>query len=244
MTADEAGHVGITCSESHPVFSVVGDRLRDRGYTVSYFDPHRRIPEAELRELALFVSKQTRPASVQSLVDAERLGVPTWNSATGVLACVSRFSQLCVLAGVGFSVPAASRHKPSGAYVAKRLYHWEMDPQLNGEGDLYEELLDADPVDYKYYVVHDGETHRTAVLRATSKLYGEKRVLGESEPVPEQVRRIRSLMSELDMCGIGVDLLRVGPDWYAVDLNPCPSFEGTGLEDTLVASIESSVTTA
>ena len=244
MTVDATGPVGITCSETHPVFSAVGDRLRDRGYTVSYFDPHRRIPREELRELSLLVNKKTRPASVQSLVDAERLGVPTWNSATGVLACVSRFSQLCVLAGVGFPVPAASRCKPSGDYVAKRLYHWDMDPQLNGEGDLYETLLDVEPGDYKYYVVDDGKRHRTVVLRTTSKLYGEKRVLGESEPVPAQVRRIRLLMSKLDMRAIGVDLVHASGDWYAVDLNPCPSFSDTGFEDVLAESIESTLASA
>ena len=240
-TDDDAAHIGITCPETHPVFAPVGDRLRERGHTVSYFDPNRRVPCEELRSLSLLVNKRTRPASVQSLVDAERLGVPTWNSATGVLACVSRFSQLCVLAGVGFPVPDASKTKPPGEYVAKRLYHWEMDPQLNGEGDLYEEYLDAEPVDYKYYVVRDGETYRSVVLRTTSKLYGEKRVIGDATPVPEQVDRVRSLMSELEMRGVGVDLLRVDEEWYAVDLNPCPSFAETGLEDALVASIESSL---
>ena len=55
--------------------------------------------------------------------NVDRLGVPRWNSATGVLACVPRFSQLCVRSGVGFPVPTASRRKPSGGYVSKRLYH-------------------------------------------------------------------------------------------------------------------------
>lgn len=243
-TGDDTGRIGITCPDTHPVFSVVGDRLRERGHRVTYFDPHRRIPREELGTLSLFVNKQTRPASVQSLIDAERLGVPTWNSATGVLACVSRFSQLCVLSGVGFLIPAVSRSKFQGDYVAKPLYHWDMDPQLNGDGDLYEELLDADPVDYKYYVVDDGQRCRSTVLRTTSKLYGEKRLIGESTPVPEHVTRIQSLMTELGMRALGVDLLRVGEDWYAVDLNPCPSFTETGLEEVLVTSIESSLSTA
>jgi hypothetical protein len=238
-SADDPARIGITCRSSHPVFSSVAERLRTRGHVVTFFDPEVPVDEDELAALSLFVNKQTRPASVRALVAAERLGVPTWNSATGVLVCVSRFSQLCALAGVGFDVPRASTAKPDGDYVAKNRYHWNMSPSVNGEGDVYEELLPADPVDYKYYVVDDGSTYRTAVLRATSKLWGPKRVLGRADPVPRHVDRIATLMDRLDVCGVGVDLIRVDDRWYAVDLNPCPSFERTGLEEALTNSIES-----
>lgn len=222
MTADDTAHIGIVCSPDHPVFSVVGETLTERGHVVSFFDANRPIDRADLGALSLLVNKHTRPASVRSLVAATRLGVPTWNSATGVLACVSRFSQLCALSGVGFAVPSASRTKPVGEYVAKGLYHWQTTLSVNGVGDVYEELLATDPVDYKYYVVADGSSYRTAVLRATSKLTGEKRVLGEAAPAPGIVDRITSLMERLEMRGIGVDVIRVDGAWYAVDLNPCP----------------------
>lgn len=235
----KAIRIGITVPSDHSVFSVVGNKLSNRGYTVSYFDPDESIDTYELASLSLLVSKRTREASVRALMKAERLGVPTWNSATGVVACVSRFSQLCLLSGVGFDVPAAAKSKPSGDYVAKSLYHWDMSPEVNGEGDVYEELLSTEPVDFKYYVVHDGSAYRTTVLRATSKLWDEKRVLGETDPVPEHVTRITTLMERLDMRGIGVDMIRTDEGWYAVDLNPCPSFKQTGLEDALVNSIES-----
>jgi hypothetical protein len=239
--SDDAARIGITCPDDHPVFSVVGERLRERGHRVTNYDPNAPIASDELERLALLVGKQTRPASVRALLASERLGVATWNSATGVLACVSRFSQLCLLSGVGFAVPTASGSPPDGDYVAKALYHWDMTPEVNGEGDVYEELLAADPVDYKYYVVHDGSTYRTAVLRATSKLWGPKRLLGEADPVPDHVDRITSLMDRLGMRGIGVDLIRADDRWYAVDLNPCPSFAETGLEGALVDSIESAL---
>jgi glutathione synthase/RimK-type ligase-like ATP-grasp enzyme len=234
-----AAEIGVTCSPDHPVFSVVGERLSKHGHRVTYFDPTEPVDRATLEALSLYVQKKTRPASVRTLRRAERLGVPTWNSATGVMACVSRFTQLCVLSGVGFDVPDASRTKPPGDYVAKSLYHWDMSPEVNGEGDVYERLLPADPVDYKYYVVHDGTQYRTAVVRATSKLWGTKRIVGRAEPVADHVDRIVRLMARLKMRAVGVDLIRVEDDWYAVDLNPCPSFRQTGLEDALVASIES-----
>lgn len=235
----DSAHIGITVPDDHPVFSVVGDKLSNHGHEVSYFDPNEPIDPDELASLSLLVSKRTREESVRAVIQAEQLGVPTWNSATGVVACVSRFSQLCLLSGVGFDVPAASRSKPSGDYVAKRLFHWDMSPEVNGDGDIYEELLPAEPIDFKYYVVHDGSAYRTTVLRATSKLWDAKRVLGETDPVPEHVDRITALMKRLDMRGVGVDLIRTDEGWYAVDLNPCPSFKQTGLEDALVDSIES-----
>jgi hypothetical protein len=240
MTAStNQAHIGITCSRDHPVFSVVTDRLSDRGHAVSHFDPTEPVDRETLASLSLFVNKKTRPASVRALVAAERLGLPTWNSATGVLACVSRFTQLCVLSGAGFAVPAASPDPPPTDYVAKGRYHWQTTLEVNGDGDVYEELLPADPVDYKYYAVDDGSGLRTSVVRATSKLHGEKRVLGRADADPDVVGNVTSLMRRLGMRGLGVDVVRVGEAWYAVDLNPCPSFVGSGLEDALVESIES-----
>lgn len=236
--ASDPERIGITAPSDHPVFSVVGKRLSERGYTVSYFDANTPIDREELEGLALFVHKRTRPASVRAVIMAERLGVSTWNSATGVVACVSRFSQLCLLTGVGFAIPTASRTKPTGDYVAKGLYHWDTSPEVNGDGDVYEELLPADPIDFKYYVVDTGTSYRTTVLRATSKLWGEKRVLGVTDPIQEHVDRITSLMKRLDMRSIGVDVIRTDDGWYAVDINPCPSFAQTGLESALVDSME------
>lgn len=50
-------------------------------------------------------------------------------------------------------------------------------------------------------------------------------------------------MERLDMRGIGVDVIRTDDGWYAVDINPCPSFAQTGLEGALVDSIESCLDT-
>jgi hypothetical protein len=239
MRTSGPARVGIVGPSDHPVFSVVGEGLEARGYAVSFFDANTPIDRAAFERVSLLASKQTRPASVPSLFAAARMGVPTWNSATGVLACVSRFSRLCLLAGAGFDVPEASRTRPAGEYVAKGLYHWQSTLALNGEGDVYEELLDTDPVDYKNYVVDDGASYRPVVLRATSKLTGEKRFLGEAKPDPELVNRVIGLMDRLGMCAIGVDVVRVEGSWYAVDLNPCPGFTETGLEGALIDSMPS-----
>lgn len=42
-----------------------------------------------------------------------------------------------------------------------------------------------------------------------------------------------------DVAGVPtVDVVRAEGEWYAVDVDPCPSFAGTGLEGALVDSIE------
>lgn len=230
--------VGIICQPDHPVMSAVGVRLADHGLDVAFFDPDSSIGSTELAGLSILVCKRTRPASIRALIAAQRLGVSTWNSATGVQACLTRFTQQCALAAVGFPVPNSSRTRPDGDYVAKGLYHWQSTLEVNGEGDVYEELLPTDPIDFKYYVVDDGTTARTRVVRVTSKLWGEKRVLGWAEPVSELVDRITTLMDRLEMRGIGVDVIRVDGVWYAVDLNPCPDFTGAGMDAVIARSIE------
>ena len=236
------GRIGITCRSHHPVFSVVADRLASRGFDVAFLDPEHRIVVEDVSDLSLLVTKSTRPATVRALMDAERHGVPTWNSATGVMVCASRLCVLCALEHVGFRVPAVYPTRPeTGEYVAKSHYHWGDPPNLNGNGDIYEELLPIDPIDYKYYVVHDGVEYRTVTVRATSKLFGSKHVVGTTEPVQEHVDGIQRLMARLGMRAIGVDFVSVDEDYYAVDVNPCPSFKQTGLETALVDSIVSSI---
>ena len=236
-TAGGAGRLGVAGPADHPVFGPIADRLRDRGVAVTWFDPTEPVPEAALRDLDLFLAKRTRPASVRALVAAERLGVPTWNSATSAMVCVHHVTQLCALAGAGFRVPPVSCSPPAGDYVAKAGLHWGPAPAVNGEGDVYEPLLDADPVDYKYYAVDDGDDVQLAVVRASSKLHGEKRVRGTGPVDPGHAGRIEWLLDRLEMAGVGIDLVRAGSDWYAVDLNPCPSFRGAGLADALLRSI-------
>jgi len=73
------------------------------------------------------------------------------------IAFSSRLICLQTLEEVGFRTPSVTFEKPAGEYVAKDYYIWNGDPELNGEGDFYEELVPTKPVDYKYYTVNDGE---------------------------------------------------------------------------------------
>lgn len=234
----ESALVGILGPADHKVFGTVGEQVAERGHVVSYFDHNSPVADDDLTALSLLVSKRTRPESIRTLIRAERLGVPTWNSAFGVQAAACRLTQLCVLAGVGFTVPPTTLEPPpTGEFVAKSRFHWGPTPTVGGEGDFYEPLLETEPVDYKYYVVLDGDEPRVTALRTTSKLIRSKDILAVEPVDPVVVDRIVDLMTRLDLRAVGVDLLLVDGEWVAIDLNPCPDFEGTGLEGALADSI-------
>lgn len=229
--------MGLVCRRDHEVFGAVARRLEAAGLTVTFFDPGTPIATESLADLSLLVNKAAHPESFRALAWAERHGLPTWNGyETALLAF--RLVGYRALEWVGFEVPPVSTTPPAGPHLTKRIVDWN--PAVDTPVPVFhQELVDARPVDYKYYAVDDGTTCRTVVLRATSKLWGEKRILGEAEPLSEHARRIETLMDRLGMRALGVDLVRADGTWYAVDLNPCPSFRGTGLTDALVASIES-----
>lgn len=246
MTSGTSALIGFNGRREHEVFSVVCDYLQDRGHHVTYLDATRTLDPGTIQELDVLVNKSTRPGSVRSLIRAERFGVSTWNSATGVSICAARPTQLCALAGMGFETPAVLPGPADEDYVAKSRFHWGPPPTINGEGDLYEELLDVEPIDYKYYLVDTGDDIQVCLVRATSKLVEtEKRVLGTGTPEEALIRSLRRLLSVLEMRALGVDFVRTTDGrWVAVDLNPGPSFRETGLERQLADSIEACLPTS
>lgn len=233
-----AARIGITGDRDHAVFGIVGDRLTADGYRVTFLDPTNPIPDQTLQQLAVYVPPHVTPATIQAIHRVADLDIPTWNSAIGITSGASRFTQYCLLEGVGFTVPETYHTKPeTGDYVAQGLYHWSDPPIRNGDGDLYEEYLETDGVDYKYYVVDTGTAYRSTVLRVTSKFDDEQRVLGTSNPFDPHLDRITSLMADLSLRGVGVDLVRVQDEWIAVDLNLGPGFIDAGLAEAIVESI-------
>jgi len=231
-------HVGLICNPDHDVFGVVADRLRRRGLRVTVFAPGRELTEPELAELDLLMNKKVAPASVRALAAAERRGLATWNGYWTVLLG-ARFVGYSALERAGARVPPAATDPPEGEYVAKSPVDWHTapDPERNGEGTVYQELVAAEPVDYKYYAVDTGRETVVRVLRTTSKLHGEKRPLGMVEPAPGPAATVRRLLALTDTQAIGVDFLRAEGEWYAVDVNPAMSFRNAGMETELVASV-------
>lgn len=230
--------IGLICDPDHEVFSVVAQRLEAAGLTVRRFDPGRRLATSDLDSLDLLVTKKLGPETFHALVLAAEQGLGTWNGlSTAVLGI--RPIGLLALQAVGFSVPPTAFEKPAGDYVAKPLYDWRSSGRVerNGTGDLYQELVDADPLDQKYYAVDDGSQVHVRVVQATSKLRGEKRVLGQVEPDPEIAAGLRTLMAKTDSQALGIDVLETEDGSQVVDVNPAMSFRETGLESAIVDSI-------
>lgn len=241
MPAGGKGRIGLLCAPDQPVFSEVADRLRNRGFSVRFFNPQSAVSPTHIDELTLLVNKQVFPVSLPALRYAHRTGTPLWNSLTMTMAFSSRLIALNALEAVGFRTPPLSLKKPTGEYVAKNFYVWNGEPELNGYGDFYQARIPADNVDYKYYAVDDGDRVHTAGRRVTSKLYGPKRYIGPAKPRPSITARLQRLVERTDIRGIGVDFIKGSTDdaFWAVDLNLAAGYRNTGLETALCASIRS-----
>lgn len=237
-TSSRRGPVGIICNEDHHTFGPVADRLRSLGYDVEFFEPGVELFPADVDRLALLVNKKAELASYRALRYAETHGVPTWNGTTTFLLN-ARLVAKNALEAAGFRVAPASLEPPAGPYVAKELFDWHGGdtPTVGGDGDFYEPLLDAEPFDFKYYVVDDGVTRHVRCVLARSKLHGEKACLGLVDPDPEVVPMLNRLLHLTDARALGVDVVIADGESYAVDVNPAMSFEEAELVDPLADSI-------
>lgn len=242
MARDEPDRIGILCAVDQPVFAAVAERLRESGYAVQFFDPRSAISPDRIEELSLLVNKQVFPVTLPALGHARRTGTPLWNDLPATIAFSSRLICLRALEEVGFRTPTVTFAKPAGEYVAKDHYIWNGEPELNGEGDFYQELIPTEPVDYKYYAVDDGERIQTAGRRVTSKLYGPKRFLGRARTRPKLTARLQRLVERAGIRGVGVDLVRDDENrFWAVDLNLAAGYRNTELEPAICASIRASL---
>jgi len=242
MAQNAAERIGILCSVDQPVFSAAAERLRESGYTVRFFDPRSKIPPSKLDDLSLLVNKQVFPVTLPCLDHARRAGIPLWNDLPATIAFSSRLICLQALEEVGFRIPTVTFEKPAGEYVAKDYYVWNGEPELNGEGDFYQELVPTEPIDYKYYAVDDGERIRTAGRRVTSKLYGPKRFLSKARTRPRLTVGLQRLVERTGLRGLGVDFVRDEQDrFWAVDLNLAAGYRNTGLKPAICRSIRASL---
>lgn len=241
MSTGGVSRIGIICRPDHHVFETVGSRLVDRGHEVTYLEPERAVPRSVIEGLSLLVCKKVRPASVEALRLADRAGVATWNGRLPTTILASRLVMLEALSAVGFRVPPVSFEPPEEPYVTKPLFSWDGDPEIGGTGGFYQPLLETDGRDRKCYVVDDGRQLHTSTVVCSSKLFGEKRVLGH-EPTPARYAdRMEGLLSAMDTQALGVDIVEADGTRYAVDCNAAPSFRDAGLESALTDSIHRTV---
>ena len=236
------GSIGILCQKNKPVFAEVAERLRNAGFRVRFFHPRSQLSLGHITDLSLIVNKETLPSALPAVRHAQQAGTPVWNNLQATILFSSRLVGLRALSEMGFLTPAVTFEKPEGEYVAKGYYIWNDDPELNGEGDFYQELIPTEPVDYKYYAVNDGKRIHVAGRRVTSKLYGQKQFLGQIQIRPALATSLRQLVERFDLRGVGVDLVKDDHGQYwAVDVNLAAGYRDTGLEPALTKSIIASL---
>lgn len=231
--------IGLICHPDHEVFSVVATLLRDRDHQVEFFEPGTEIPPSRLESLDVLVNKKIRWESLHALEYAHRNDVTTWNGYIPTVLFVNRLSQLAALEMAGFETPDTLPEPPSGEYVGRSFLDIQTEPTISGDGDLFQPLLDTDRVDRKYYAVLDGTTMQTVAVEFKSKLFGEREFLGRIDVDPTIEARIERLFDFSGARGLGVDVIEVGGESIAVDVNPATSFRRTGLEAAIADSIES-----
>lgn len=238
----EGASIGLLCKTNKPVFTEVAERLRSAGNRVQFFDPRSELSPSQVADLSLLVNKKTLPVTFPALRHARQAGTPLWNNLQATILFSSRLVGLRALSEMGFLTPAVTFEKPEGEYVAKGYYIWNDEPELNGEGDFYQELIPTKPVDYKYYAVNDGTRIHIAGRRVTSKLYGQKRFLSQIQIRPALASALRQLVERFDLRGVGVDLVKDDDGQYwAVDVNLAAGYRDTGLETALTKSITASL---
>lgn len=230
--------IGIICNEEHDVFSAVAARLERLGAETRFFEPGRALEAADLSGLSLLMNKKVDVESFRALARAESNGLPTWNGFVPLLLGIRPIGDWA-LDRAGFRVPPGSFEKPAEDHVAKSLvdFHSQPDPVLNGDGEWYQVHVPAPAIDYKYYAIATGSSNEVRVLKTTSKLHGEKRPLELVAPDPDLADKLRRLVAMTDAQALGVDLVVAEGQYWAVDVNPAPSFRHTGMEDELVASV-------
>lgn len=234
--------IGVICEPDHPVFWPVAERLAARGFDVRFFRPDEQVQQADLDELSALVNKKIRPASFAALHYADRTGIPTWNGFVATTALSCRLIALNALEAVGCRVPDVWFEKPDCEYVAKTLYSWDGAPTLGGEGDFYQKRIKTDPIDYKYYAVDDGRETHVRALAVRSKLTGTKELVGQTDIDVSLAARVRELLDRFRARSIGVDFVDGDDGFYALDVNPAPSFNGTGMGRNIADSIASLTT--
>lgn len=233
--------IGVICNPGHDVFSVVAQKLRTRGYRVQFFEPGERLEPETIEGVDLLANKKVDPESMRALHYADTHGIATWNGYMTALLGV-RAIGYAALRAAGFRVPEYAFEKPEDGsdYVAKTLFDWHFhpDPELNGDGDIFQRFVPADPVDYKYYAVDTGRKRVVRVMRSRSKLRAEKACLDFVDPDPALAEQARTLMDLVDAHAIGVDVIYADGTPYAVDVNPAMSFRHMEMEPSLADSME------
>ncbi|MFB6307707.1 MAG: hypothetical protein ABEH35_00105 [Haloarculaceae archaeon] len=233
--------IGLICDPDDAVFGRVAERLSARGFVVRFIEPGEPVDRGDIDDLSALANRHLRPASFDALRYADTTGTPTWNGFFPTTALASRFVSLTALEAVGCRVPEMLTDEPDGESTARARYRWIA--ALSGtDGQFYQQPVGSGDVTYRYYAVDDGrETHlRARTLR--SELHGEETVFDEVDVDVTIATSVRELLERFGARALTVDFVRESGEYYAVDVDPTPSFVGSGMDRILADSLASLTT--
>jgi len=233
--------IGVLADPDHHVFGGAAERLAARGFHVDLYPPADGITVDEVEALDAFAVAELRPGAVAALRHADSVGVETLNGVVATTALGSRFVAHHALEGVGCQVPRVWAREPPDASTRPRdLFRWP--DARSPAGGYFQEVLPAAPVRHRYYAVDDGvETHVTA-LGLKTRLREHARVFEEAEVDVERATRLRTLLDRFDARTVAVDFAGLDGEWYAVDVDPAPSYLHADMERHLADALASLTT--
>lgn len=232
--------IGVVCEPDHPVFGGAAERLAARGFEVEFIPPDDPVPRGSVDELAALANTVLGRDSLALVEHADRTGVETWNGIGVTSSLSSRLVALEALAGVGCRVPETWLSPPETDHVTHRRYRGV--GSGTGDDEFYVERVCGDGLTHRYYAVDDGvETHvQTVTVR--SRLTGSEARFVETDVDIELATRVREVLDRFGARAIRVDFVRDEDDVFAVDVDPAPTFFGTGMDRTIADSLASLTT--
>lgn len=232
--------IGIVCKADHPVFARAAERLAARGFGVEFFRPGEPVDREALDELAALANTVLSRRSFTTLLEADRVGLETWNGFTPTTVLSCRLVALNALEQLGCHVPATGSSRSDGDTVRTSRFRWDQPTAI--QEDFFVERVRSEPVGYRYYAVDDGiETHVHA-MTVRSKLDGYRPAAEEADVDVELATRVRELLDRFEARTIAVDFVATREAFYAVDVDPAPDFFGAGLERHIADSMASLTT--
>ena len=234
--------IGVIADPDQPVFGGAGERLAARGFRVRFFSPGERVRETTIDELSALAAAHADPGSIAALHYADASAVETFNGFVSTTALGNRLVALHALETVGCRVPTIWLSEPAEHdAVFRYCQRW---PGARAEAPgFYQEAVATADSRHRYYAVNDGiETHVTAI-ELRNEPGAQDRIVDEADVTVERATRLRELLDDFGARAIAVDFVR-GPDeeWFAVDVDPMPSFSHAGMERHLANALASLTT--
>ena len=236
--------LGILGPEDHDVFGQVADVLEDRDVSVDFLSPETYHSPDDLEAYDGIFLKKSRKPGFQTLRDAEREGIPTFNGFRTHMKTNHNPGSYWHLEQEGLEVPEGSSEGLEGDTVVKprtetmREEPWREYSPKTDINHFYQRFIENGGIDYKLYVTDLPDKTTVRAISADSKLLYDQDDRTQVETDAEIQEIGERCIKAFDARILGIDLIRPDSGTYVVDINAAPSYRGTDDEAVLADSLE------